>query len=582
MLSDAPAIVSPPTRRSGWCTPVARLALISLLVNLQPSEPFLTPYIEQTRDVSHEDLVSLVYPFWTWSALLFVLPCGLLAGVFGHRRIIYLGLLSRQITRCCLLFSKGAVAMALAQASYGFATAVNTSVFYSYVYAILRRPDLTSSDKINEDLQYRSGTAWVRGAYSLGNLMGSFIGQSLVSFTDIPLKHLFYISWGCSTAGLLFAVAFMPSPSVEMSKNKMRSLSSRSLNLENSLLGTRGGDGIDLDCDFPESRSFESEREFHGTEQNLYSTLNKQGCGYVCDYLMKIYSRSRVVLIWSVWWWLCNGAAHLVSNYYTSMYVEGICDSSIHKNNSSSFHVHQKSFGLLEGLNQGAYAFAVWLPLLHLRYGLRCRTWCEHSSRANTDTCDKLEHSHDVDAVANDFGDNGDGNHCGGADNGNDDRHSGSIPNYDKLYINGAQSDDVTMPLAAIVCISTTAGALLLSSAIWCSQTTLSYTMLIFYTGSFALLLSLAASSIASANASFKRSEFAIRKGAPVLEPSKPSVLFGVNGFMSLLFASVLQAIATWYDLSARNVIFMCGSTFFAVSVVSIILFIFRHTIPVL
>ena len=122
--------------------------------------------------------------------------------------------------------------------------------------------------------------------------------------------------------------------------------------------------------------------------------------------------------------------------------------------------------------------------------------------------------------------------------------------------------------LVPMASLSTLAGGLLLSSTIWCRHAVLSYALLILYNGCFAFLISLAASSIAAANmAHVKRHE-----GDGPADAPKPSVLFGVNGFMSLLFASGLQVVASGMALTARHVMLMCGGVFCAVSLVCAVL----------
>ena len=200
----------------GWFAPVVRLAVIGFLVNTQPSEPFLTPFVETQRNVTHAQLVSVVYPFWTWSALILVLPCGLLAERLGYRTLIFVGLLARQITRCCLIFGSGLLAMIAAQIAYGLATAVNTAVFFSYVYIVVRHRTFVSratppAPALEKQYAYRSGTAWVR-SIQLRQRAGQSVGSGLGVAHCVPLSDLFLISWAFSTAGFLFALVFMPAP----------------------------------------------------------------------------------------------------------------------------------------------------------------------------------------------------------------------------------------------------------------------------------------------------------------------------------------------------------------------------------
>jgi len=178
---------------------VLLLGVVGFLLNCQPSEPFLSPYIETTRHVTHDQLVSQIYPWNTWSSLLFILPVGVCAERIGSLPVIYAGLLARQATRLLLLFGSGVVPMAAAQITYGLATSINQAVWYTYVYSIVK----SSS--------YESGTAWVRGGYSFGNVVGCAIGQLTVSLWKVPLHSLFWVSWLLSCLGSIAVLMCLPS-----------------------------------------------------------------------------------------------------------------------------------------------------------------------------------------------------------------------------------------------------------------------------------------------------------------------------------------------------------------------------------
>ena len=168
---------------------VVLLAFVGFFLNCQPSEPFLSPYIESTRNVTHPQLIDIVYPWNTWSSLLFILPVGICAQLWGSKPIIFVGLVARQLTRILLLFSHGVLPMALAQITYGLATSINQAVWYSFVYSVVH----SSS--------YEKGTAWVRGGYSFGNVVGCFLGQWMTSVWNESLAALFWISWMLCTVG---------------------------------------------------------------------------------------------------------------------------------------------------------------------------------------------------------------------------------------------------------------------------------------------------------------------------------------------------------------------------------------------
>ena len=149
--------------RGGGCS-LAALAAVSFLINCQPSEPFLSQYLVEDKNLTTAQLDSRVWPVDTYGAFLFMLPAGVLAESIGYRRVILLGLLCREATRLLLLFGEGVPAMAFMQLTYAAATCVNT-VYWAYVYMALP-PSC-----------FGRGTAVVMSAWHGGNVLGSLVGQ---------------------------------------------------------------------------------------------------------------------------------------------------------------------------------------------------------------------------------------------------------------------------------------------------------------------------------------------------------------------------------------------------------------------
>ena len=71
---------------------------------------------------------------WTYSYFAFLLPVGLLCELLGYRAMIALQLLSLLFTNAVLLWADGVDWMQLMQVSFGFASAVQSCVFFTYVY----------------------------------------------------------------------------------------------------------------------------------------------------------------------------------------------------------------------------------------------------------------------------------------------------------------------------------------------------------------------------------------------------------------------------------------------------------------
>lgn len=476
-------------------SPFLILALIGFLLNCQPSEPFLTPYMEGTRQVNHDAILQQIYPWNTWSSLLLVLPVGICAQIFGSKSVILLGLLARQATRVLLLFGYGVGPMAVAQITYGLAIAVNQAVWYSFIYSIVRSSN------------YERGTAWVRGGYSFGNVVGCIIGQSMVSLWKESLVNLFWISWFFCSAGCVLAVVYLPTATVndDDSYDVVRGASSlrgmREEEVENHppIL-------LSVPRSLPPSHS-------------LYEVVHYKGLLVLKQHMKKLLN-SKVVIVWCVTWWLAQCTNVLITNYYTASYMErsSVCHpnsdghgtsggtSDLDTPSSSSSISSTNSFGLLEGMNQVAATLAVGLPLLRHRSSPSIAAPIEISS--------------------------------------------------------GTPSSFSSFRRA--VCMSTTllmlsSGFLLLSSMDTCDgfngngkekwqiSIALSYTSFIAYTGLYSALM-------AWSSIELSRASTDMNGGIS----GRQSLLFGANVFMALLLASVVQMIVVIKGLSAQAVLLCC------------------------
>ena len=485
--------------------PIAVLALVGFLLNCQPSEPFLSPYIETNRQVTHDQLVQTVYPVNTFSSLLLILPAGICAQRFGSLPVIYVGLLARQATRALLLFGVGVLPMSLAQVTYGLATSVNQAVWYAYVYSIVRSTN------------YERGTMWIRGGYSFGNVVGCFAGQIMVTYFLQTLRSMFWISWILTSAGCVVAVLWLPKPTEVVGAGE-----GEVPLLQSIVVPDRHNDHQE------EDRDDEIEQQ---VEEDMYAVVHRGGCPVLWQHMKKLL-RYRAVVVWSVAWWLAQATNVLVSNYYTASYLEadghGACkdgsSSSVFPStldlassiNVTSFDAttmttttpssssnKQHPFGLLEGMNQIAATLSVALPLLIASTSSSSAT-TPSSSTATT------------------------------------------------LSSPSAAASSSSLRRAA--CLSTSllmlCGLFLLVSTITscdASLLSLSYATFVAYTGTFSALM--AWSSIELSRASTE-----VNGGVG----GRQSLLFGANGFVSLLLASLTQAVAVGTELTARQVLLLC------------------------
>ena len=178
-----------------------RVSLFGFIVNCKPSEPFLSLYLNQTKRLSEEQLATQVFPWSYVGTFALLVPFGLAAEVIGCRPVIFTGLLCREATRILLIFGEGVGQLALMQLAYGAGAAVD-AIYFAYVYAV------APSD------EFAMLTSAVLAAYHAGNVVGSLLGEMLISWMMPAWRSdttpLFYMSWAGCTLGVLAFMALPP------------------------------------------------------------------------------------------------------------------------------------------------------------------------------------------------------------------------------------------------------------------------------------------------------------------------------------------------------------------------------------
>lgn len=110
------------------------LCLCSFFVTFRPSEPFLTPYLIDYKGLGADAVNERVYPTWTYCYFAFLLPAGVLGEVIGYRPMIVAQLISLLATYVILIWAEGLQWMQFMQVTFGFASAVQSCVFFTYIY----------------------------------------------------------------------------------------------------------------------------------------------------------------------------------------------------------------------------------------------------------------------------------------------------------------------------------------------------------------------------------------------------------------------------------------------------------------
>lgn len=147
----------------------------------KPSEAFLTPYLIQDKHFSRQEVNNQVYPIWTYSFFLWIIPITFIAEKFGYRTAIFLESLGHLSTRILLIFGRSLFVIQVSEVCFALAIA-GELVYYSYVFKVFIDP--RKSEKM---------TSLTHSAVLLGHCTASCMGQIMV-FQGVEFEVLFWIS----------------------------------------------------------------------------------------------------------------------------------------------------------------------------------------------------------------------------------------------------------------------------------------------------------------------------------------------------------------------------------------------------
>ncbi|XP_002736901.1 thiamine transporter 2-like [Saccoglossus kowalevskii] len=151
-----------------WVLATVLLCLYGFFKEMRPSEPFLTPYLRNYKNLTAEEVDNEIYPIWTYSYLFALVFVFLLTDFLRYKPVIIVEVLTYLATWSLLIWGNGLQAMLLMQFFYGLATATEIA-YYSYIYAIV------------SPQQYRKVTSYTRTAILTGDFTAGVLGQILVS-----------------------------------------------------------------------------------------------------------------------------------------------------------------------------------------------------------------------------------------------------------------------------------------------------------------------------------------------------------------------------------------------------------------
>ncbi|XP_030612026.1 thiamine transporter 1 [Archocentrus centrarchus] len=275
--------------------PTLLLCVYGFFTSLRPSEPFLTAFLMgPEKNLTETQVVNEIYPIWTYSYLLLLLPIFLATDFLCYKPVLVLQAASLVVTYAMLWKARSMLAMQLLEFVFGLATASEVA-YYSYIYSVV------------EPAHYQRVTGYCRSMTLFGSAAGSLVGQLLLSVAKVQLVHLVIITLASA------AVAFVPPWFLPMPK--------RSLFFHKSPGAVKGRPR----CSSSSTRLEKMEDSESRVPLNV-STLSRSsaagggGSGLVAvlrmlfDDFVQCY-RCHTLLSWSLWWALATCGYFQIINY---------------------------------------------------------------------------------------------------------------------------------------------------------------------------------------------------------------------------------------------------------------------------
>uniref|UniRef100_A0A7E4ZX56 Thiamine transporter 2 n=1 Tax=Panagrellus redivivus TaxID=6233 RepID=A0A7E4ZX56_PANRE len=268
-----------------WKLTAALVCFYGVVKEFRPATPFLTPFLESDyKNLTNEQLYSEVFPIWTYSYLIFLIPVFFLTDTLRYKPVVILEALSLVGTWSLLVWGSGVNQMKLMQVFFGLASSAEIA-YYSYMYAVVDKK------------HYRKITSYTRTANLIGKFFAFGMAQTLVSMTGSSSYLLLnQISLGAVSMVLLVAMVLPP-----ISKQMLQP------------------DVVDSEVELQrESQPITSPQD--GEEVQKKKVDQSYWAGMKEKAL--IFKNNKTVLSWSLWWALASCGIYQMANYAQTLWAE--------------------------------------------------------------------------------------------------------------------------------------------------------------------------------------------------------------------------------------------------------------------
>uniref|UniRef100_A0A8R1HNP0 Uncharacterized protein n=1 Tax=Caenorhabditis japonica TaxID=281687 RepID=A0A8R1HNP0_CAEJA len=251
------------------------LCLYGAVKEFRPTEPYMYEYQHSVLNMSEQTLNSQVYPIWTYSYLVFLIPAFLLTDVLLYKPLLVVEAFSYFLCWIIFVFGRSLWSQQLLEFFYGWATATEIA-YFAYIYVKVPKTE------------YKSATAFTRAALLVGRFLAYALAQLLIGLNWSSYQTLNIISLVAMTFAVFLAVILPPVPWKDAYQKKLE---------DNGISGDL--ESLVSDASYTDYlRLF-----FKGLHQNL----------------LAIY-RNPLILKWSVWSALSSCIFYQVTNYTQTLW----------------------------------------------------------------------------------------------------------------------------------------------------------------------------------------------------------------------------------------------------------------------
>ncbi|KAK5986790.1 Reduced folate carrier [Trichostrongylus colubriformis] len=150
-----------------WQVTIFVLCTYGFLKEFRPTEPYLYQYEHETLNISTQVLNEQVYPIWTYSYMIALIPVFLLTDLVQYKPMIVLESLCYIVVWSLLVFCGTVFAQQMVELFYGWATAAEIA-YFAYIYV-----------KVSKE-HFRRVTSLTRGALLLGTFISYAVAQLII------------------------------------------------------------------------------------------------------------------------------------------------------------------------------------------------------------------------------------------------------------------------------------------------------------------------------------------------------------------------------------------------------------------